>query len=117
MLQIGDRANNQWVDVDQTALDAALKQLPRDAEWNISFLCKDGGKPQDHYNLFDPNHLCVETHKIEKSQTANTEAGGASAANDPNATQHVRVNSPQDLEIVLAAFAKTSVSSTPTPTP
>lgn len=114
MLVIGDRNNNHWVDVNQTALDTALKNLPKDAQWNISFLCKDNANPQDHYNPFNPQEVCIQTDKVKKFEGADSAAVGASAANDPNATQHIRVNRAQDLQGVLAAFLPTV---TPTPTP
>ena len=47
------------------------------------------------------------------SGAAQSSAGDASAANDPNATQHVRVQRVGDLDAVLAAFVEPS----PTPTP
>jgi hypothetical protein len=52
---------------------------------------------------YDPCSLISPTPSNPGSPTP---AGG-----DPNATQHVRANSPRDLEAVLAAFAE------PSPTP
>lgn len=112
-LKIGDREKNHWVDVNQPAFDAALTNLPKDAEWKISFLCNEGATPEDDYNPGDPNHhpMCIKTDKVTKSDFADSAAAGASVANDPNATQHIRVQRARDLKAVLDAFAE------PSPTP
>jgi hypothetical protein len=58
---------------------------------------------QTPYPSYEPCSLLSPTPSSSASQTS----GGG----DPNATQHVRVNRPQDLQAVLAAFAE------PSPTP
>lgn len=111
-LKIGNPDKNTYVDVtSQDAFDAALIKLKKKGgDHKIRFLCKEGANAQDDYDPEDPKHheVCNKT-----GQAAESEAADRVATGDPNATQHVRANSPKDLEAVLATFVEPS----PTPTP
>lgn len=111
-LKIGNPDTGAYVDVtSQDAFDAALIKLKKNGgNHKIRFVCKEGANEQDDYDPEDPQHheMCNKTN-----QAAESEAADRVAAGDPNATQHVRANSPKDLEAVLATFVEPS----PTPTP
>ena len=111
-LKIG-KDKDSFVDVtSQDAFDTALIRLKKNGgDRKIRFLCKEGGQVQDEYDPEDPNHhpVCNKT-----SQAAQSEAKDRVAAGDPNATQHVRANSPSDLEAVLAAFVEPSPTASAT---
>jgi hypothetical protein len=112
-LKIG-KDKDSYVDVtSQGAFDAALIKLKKNGgDHKIRFLCKEGANAQDDYDPEDPKHheLCNKTN-----QAAEFEAADRVAAGDPNATQHVRANSPKDLEAVLATFVEPSPTPAPTP--
>jgi len=95
-LKIGKRDQNLWVDVaSQDDFNKALIKLKRNgALVNISYLCRESGTPKDDY---DPEHpeMCDKTGGGAESQKP---------AGDPNATQHVRADSVQDLEDLLKTF-------------
>jgi hypothetical protein len=91
-LKLGKKENNVWVDVtSQDDFNKALIKLEeRGGKINISYLCKDGTQ----HDQYDPKHpqMCEKTSP-DRSPTG-----------DPNATQHVRANSAQDLEDLLKTF-------------
>jgi hypothetical protein len=91
-LKIGKRDQNLWVDVtSQDDFNKALINLKRNgAHVHISYLCEEGGTANDQYD--DHPDKCDKTKQ------------DGSPAGDPNATQHVHADSPQDLEDLLKTF-------------
>ena len=103
-LMIKKTPHQEWAAVKQPEFDDALcdldKSVPNNPNgkkgtYDISFkaTADPSETPHEHY------------HPTCRSGAAEKSAAGASAANDPNATQHIRVQRAQDLEAVLAAFA------------
>jgi hypothetical protein len=108
-LKIGHPDRNGYADVkSQDDFDAALiKVKNHGGDFKIRYLCKEGANAQDPYN---PEHHepCDKT-----AQAVGSEAADRVAAGDPNATQHVRADSPQDLQAVLATFVEPSPTRAP----
>ena len=113
-------SRQDWVPVDKQKFDDALCDLDKpdpnnpngkkgDYQINFKATANATGTPYQ-----PPCRVgSIKTEKITRSAIADNASGDASAANDPNATQHVRVQRAQDLDAVLAAFVEPS----PTPTP
>ena len=89
----------------QQAFDGKLNTLKNNGgDYHIKFLCKAGEQPIEPY---DHHHhpLCViRIAKVTKSEGPNIAAADASAANDPNAVNHLYSNNQADIDAVLACF-------------
>ena len=103
-LKVHGTSNSEaYVPVNKDEFDKALCNLDKEDPntrkkkgfYNIEFKATANASPIQNYHP-----TCPPSEADEKS------AAGASAANDPNATQHVRVNSPGDLKAVLDAFVQ-----------
>jgi hypothetical protein len=111
-LMIKKTSHQEWAAVKKQDFDDALCDLDKSVPNNPN------GKKGEYLIRFKATANPSETphenyHPTCPSGAAEKSAVGASAANDPNATQHIRVQRAQDLEAVLAAFVEPS----PTPTP
>jgi len=99
--------------VDKKKFDEALCNLKKDnnkkGDYNIDYKPSADATPIPNYQPDCSQFGSVSLEKNTNSALADNSFTEGSAANDPNATQHVRVDSPNDLAAVLAAFA------TPTP--
>jgi hypothetical protein len=113
----GDLQHSQFVDLrkpdGQAVLDEALRKLTPQ-QYTIHIKRNDGTFFENYHPSPTPG---INTAKTTISEVAHSVATDASAANDPNATQHVKVQSPQQLEAVLAAFAEPWPTAAPTITP
>ena len=104
-LKIGHPKRHIYVDVkSQDDFNRALIGLGKEAEVNISYVCKDGDTAQDNYN---PANATPCPKAAQGSQSG---AGAAGAAGDPNATQKIRSPNPDALAAVLATFAEPSTT-------
>jgi hypothetical protein len=112
----GTSASETYLPVNKGKFDEALcdldKQDPNDpgkkrGEYHIVFKASATASPTPEYK---PECRGVagniKTEKVTKSAMADGASADASAANDPNATQHVRADSAQDLKAVLDAFTQ-----------
>jgi hypothetical protein len=90
--------------------DKLIKLKAHGGDHNIKFLCKDGEravesyKPNEPFNLNSHPKCQIRTAKVTKYEGANIAAVDASAANDPNAIQHLYSNDAADIDAVLKCF-------------
>jgi hypothetical protein len=104
----GTSASEAYLPVNKDDFDKALCNLNKEDSntkkkkgfFNIDFKPSADATPIQNYQPTCP-----------PSEAGKKSAAGASAGGDPNATQHVRVDSPGDLKAVLDAFAEPSPSS------
>jgi len=98
VLNIG-RSAQDYVDVDKNKFDNALKKLEsHGGQYEIAFKHDDG-------HVTDPYHaLNIKIDKVTTSKVAQNAPAGESAANDPNATYHVKSNNLAEIKAVLEAF-------------
>jgi hypothetical protein len=102
-LKIG-RTATEYVDVkSKDAFIEALKRFGED-QYQINFLDHPGA-PVEHYPpLPHSAKTGIKTDKITTSEIAKRGPAGESAANDPNATQHLSADSATDIKSVLDTF-------------
>jgi hypothetical protein len=102
-LKIG-RTATEYVDVkSKDAFIEALKRFGED-QYQINFLDHPGA-PVEHYPpLPHSAKTGIKTDKITTSEIAKRGPAGDSAANDPNATQHLSADSATDIKSVLDTF-------------
>ena len=102
-LKIG-RTATEYVDVkSKDAFVEALKRFGED-QYQINFLDHPGA-PVEHYPpLPHSAKTGIKTNKITTSEMAKRAPAGGSAANDPNATQHLSADSATDIKSVLDTF-------------
>jgi hypothetical protein len=117
MLQFGTNGPQPvYVDLTgQADFDKALCALKANGgRYEVGFLASAGAAaiPVPQYTP-TCRTASINTDKITTSRLAQTEPGGESAANDPNAVYRVYSNSAADIKNVLDTF----LSPTPSPTP
>ncbi len=102
-LKIG-RTATEYVDVkSKDAFVEALRHFGED-QYDINFLDHPGA-PVEHYPpLPHSAKTGIKTDKITTSEIAKRGPAGDSAANDPNATQHLSADSATDIKSVLDTF-------------
>jgi hypothetical protein len=93
---------NTYVDVDTLKFNAALCAL-KPEQYEVRFLATASSTPIPHY-VPPCGTVSINTDKITTSEAAKNAPAGESAANDPNATYHVKSNNLADIKAVLAAF-------------
>ena len=97
VLNIG-RTAQDYVDVDKTKFDEALRKLARNGgQYEIGF--KDDGHVTDPYHA-----LNIKIDKVTTSKVAQNSPAGESAANDPNVVHLLRSDSAPDIKDVLDTF-------------
>jgi len=97
VLNIG-RTAQDYVDVDKTKFDEALRKLARNGGlYEIGF--KDDGHVTDPYHA-----LNIKIDKVTTSKVAQNSPAGESAANDPNVVHLLRSDSAPDIKDVLDTF-------------
>jgi len=97
VLNIG-RTAQDYVDVDKTKFDDALRKLARNGGlYEIGF--KDDGHVTDPYHA-----LNIKIDKVTTSKVAQNSPAGESAANDPNVVHLLRSDSAPDIKDVLDTF-------------
>jgi hypothetical protein len=109
-LNFGGPGKDNYAEVDQEALDTALRTLGRD-QYKIRFLAKVGDTPIEDYH--PSGQASIKTDKVTTSEVAKNAPAEESLAYDPKAVYHVQSNSTTDIKAVLDAFTVPS----PTPTP
>jgi hypothetical protein len=104
-----------YLPVNKEKFDKALCDLDqpdannpgkKKGEYHINFKAAANASPTPDYKPECRVAANIKTEKVTKSEIANSASADASAANDPNATQHVRANSVQDLQAVLDSFTQ-----------
>jgi hypothetical protein len=99
-LKIGHPKRSIYADVrNQDDFNKALSGLSKEAEYNITYVCKEGDPVQNNYV---PANATPCPKGTESSQSGGTRR---TAAGDPNATQKIRSPNPQELAAVLTTFA------------
>jgi hypothetical protein len=104
-LMIKKTSHQEWAAVKKQEFDDALCDLDKSVPNNPN------GKKGEYSIKFKADPHASETPDYHPTCTPTASGGAenssadASAANDPNVTQHVKVQRAQDLEAVLAAFA------------
>jgi hypothetical protein len=119
----GTSKSEAYLAVKRDAFDAALcnldKQDPdtkkKKGFYKIEFKPSANATATPDYKPECAAIGTMRTKKVTRSELADNASADASAANDPNATQKVRVADLQDFQAVLDAF--TAASPTPTPGP
>ncbi len=97
VLNIG-RTAQDYLDVDKTKFDDALRKLARNGGlYEIGF--KDDGHVTDPYHA-----LNIKIDKVTTSKVAQNSPAGESAANDPNVVHLLRSDSAPDIKDVLDTF-------------
>jgi hypothetical protein len=98
VLNIG-RSAQEYLDVDKTKFDNALKKLEsHGGQYEIAFKHDDG-------HVTDPYHaLNIKIDKVTTSKVAQNAPAGESAANDPNVVHLLRSDSAPDIKDVLDTF-------------
>jgi len=97
VLNIG-RTAQDYLDVDKTKFDEALRKLARNGGlYEIGF--KDDGHVTDPYHA-----LNIKIDKVTTSKVAQNSPAGESAANDPNVVHLLRSDSAPDIKDVLDTF-------------
>jgi hypothetical protein len=120
MLQFGTKATDPayvvYVDLTgQAAFDKALCALKANGgQYDVGYR-KDAMAAPTPIGQYVPTctTASINTDKITTARLAQTEPGGESAANDPNAVYRVYSNSTADIKNVLDTF----ITPTPSPTP
>jgi hypothetical protein len=108
MLEFGTNGSQPvYVDLtSKTDFDKALCALKGNkGQYEVGFLANTGGAaiPVPQY-VPTCSTATINTDKITTSRLAQTEPGGESAANDPNAVYRVYSNSTADIKNVLDTF-------------
>ena len=97
VLNIG-RTAQDYLDVDKTKFDDALRKLARNGGlYEIGF--KDDGHVTDPYHA-----LNIKIDKVTTSKVAQNSPAGESGANDPNVVHLLRSDSAPDIKDVLDTF-------------
>jgi len=101
-LKFGGPTDNDYADVDTAKFNAALCALKPD-QYDVRFLATASSTPIPHY-VPPCGTASINTDKITTSEAAKNAPAGESAANDPNATYHVKSNNLAEIKAVLEAF-------------